>query len=250
MDATTVFHRLAELGFDAPGHDLASATKAYQEFHGLKVDGSPGPITQRSLEMPRFCKYPDRMNFGAEAVKFPRLEITYANAQAIPGFTLEQTQSITDLACSEISKLSALKLMRGDASAVIWLQVGRIDGRNGTLAWSELARTPRTNQLYDNAEPWKRGVGLVAIPYPAIDALYVMTHELFHAVGLEHAPGSTHLLSPIYSPQNWIGDWERNEMVKRYGPPTSVPPPTAPPVPPAATAITIRSGQSVTITAA
>jgi hypothetical protein len=228
FDATGLFLRLAELGFDVPGHDLAGATATYQSWHGLKPDGIAGPITQRHLALPRFCGLPDRMEARAELAKFPTLEITYANAHAVPGFTLAETQAITDVACEAWSGTSKLKLVRGDArSAVIFLQVGRIDGKNGTLAWSELARRPRTNQMYDNAEPWKRGQGWTAVPYPAIDLLVVMAHELGHALGLDHAPGNSHLLSPIYSPSNaTIGPWEISEMHKRYGKPELSPPTT------------------------
>lgn len=221
MDATTVIHRLAELGFDAPGHDLAEATAEYQSWHGLKPDGIPGPITQRHLSMPRFCALPDRAPMRAELAKFPTLEVTYANAHAAPGFTLDETKLITDIACAEWNATSALKAVRSDPqSATILLQVGRIDGKNGTLAWSELAQRPRTNQMYDSAEPWKRGNGWNIAQYPAIDLLVVMLHELGHAFGLDHAPGTTNLLSPIYSPNNpRPGAWEIDQMQKRYGKP-------------------------------
>lgn len=235
MDATTVIHRLAELGFDAPGHDLAEATAEYQSWHGLKPDGIPGPITQRHLGMPRFCALPDRAPMRAELAKFPTLEVTYANAHAAPGFTLAETQAITDLAISEWNTTSGLKAVRSDVTtATILLSVGRIDGRNGTLAWSELAQRPRTQQMYDSAEPWKRGQGWNAVQYPAIDLLVVMLHELGHAFGIDHAPGSDHLLSPIYSPNNVRpGPWEINEMQKRYGKPAATPtPPTPAPQPP------------------
>jgi hypothetical protein len=231
LDAAEIFHRLADLGFDAPGHDLASATEHYQAWHGLKADGIPGPITQRHLELPRFCGLPDRAPMRAEINKFPTLEVTYANAAAVPGFTLAQTQEITDMACAAWGKVSGLKLKRGGSNATIWLQVGRIDGKNGTLAWSELARRPRTHQMYDAAEPWKRGQGWDAVNYPAIDLLVVMAHELGHALGLDHAPGTGNLLSPIYSPSNaTIGAWEINEMQKRYGKPEVAPnePPATP----------------------
>lgn len=208
--------RISELGF--------ASVEEYQQFHGLRVDGVVGPVTARHLDMPRFCQLPDHAPQRAELRKFPSLEVTYANAHPAPGFTLESTMFVTDLAIRAWNRTSKLKAVRAASTqqATILLTVGRIDGKNGTLAWSELAKLPQTLQRYDQHEPWKVGEDSGgkwnAVPYPYIDLYVVMVHELGHAFGLDHAPGTGNILSPIYSPQNTaIGQWETDQMVSRYG---------------------------------
>lgn len=227
---------LADLGFCSTDVTMGHAIAEYQAFHGLKVDSIAGPVTMRHLRLPRFCKHEDRMELGGEVRKFPGLRVTYANAHPIPGFSLPETEAFTDLAVAEWNKLSAFKATRttNSKTATVLLTVGQVDGRNGTLAWSELANMPQTLQRYDHQEPWKRGQGSTPAPFPYIDPWLVMLHEFGHAWGLPHAPGGDKTMSATYDAANYrLGAWERQQMVVRYGEaePGDEPEPTPQPEP-------------------
>lgn len=224
--------RIAQLGYDSIEH--------YQALRDLVVDGVLGKVTADDVWQKRFCGCPDVMDLGRDRLRqYPRgRQITYFNMAAIPGFTLDETREVTDLAWKYLNELSGLTADRGTnyRTATVLMQVGKIDGRNGTLAWSELANLPQTRQMYDNAERWTRGKGK-RIATNGIDLLPVVMHECLHACGLPHKQGgSASLMSPTYNPRAaFPGEWEQKQMIARYGQHKDQPeqPSTPTPAPPA-----------------
>jgi len=57
--------------------EISSAINEYQEFHGLKVDGWVGQITERSLIAPRMCGLPDVIRLGSDLPRFLDSHITW-----------------------------------------------------------------------------------------------------------------------------------------------------------------------------
>lgn len=116
-------------------------------------------------------------------------------------------------------------LNAGKLDGIVYIGAGRIDGPNGTLAWSMLpCSTLRVEQKYDTDEGWIAHLQPGQPPSNRIDLVRVAAHELGHALGLPHL-ASGNLLQPTYSrsiadPQ--AGDTA--EIVRRYGPRRSAPP--------------------------
>ena len=107
-----------------------------------------------------------------------------------------------------------LRRVADPREARIIARSGPIDGRGNVLAWSELPynATAATvlNQRYDLPESWSNADQLVAC----------IAHELGHAIGLPHLPGTGALMEPVlvlgrHTPQ----PPDIAAAVARYGPP-------------------------------
>jgi hypothetical protein len=110
--------------------------------------------------------------------------------------------------------------------------MGRIDGRNGILAQSELPIgftpqfTRQISQLYDTGENWTLSGNP---PANRIDLGRVMCHELGHAIGIGHITDGN-LMAPMYSTQIALPrNGDVTEARARYGSPAPVSPPPPPP---------------------
>lgn len=125
------------------------------------------------------------------------------------------------------------------AEAKVWGTFSRIDGSNGTLAWSMLANDhpgPK-EQRYDNGESWV--VANPERPASGIDLVRVACHEIGHVLGLDHDSGNADaLLRPSYStaiPRPTERDYQRLVGLgykRRTTPPLPPTPPYNPPDPP------------------
>jgi hypothetical protein len=110
-------------------------------------------------------------------------------------------------------------------TANIFAESGRIDGQNNTLGQSYLPfpgipRTYTIGQLYDTAEAW------------TLDFLFkVVLHEVGHAIGLDHGPQGTAIMSPYLTPLAAPQAWDINQSQARYGPPRTAPTPIPTPTP-------------------
>lgn len=214
---------IQDLGFDS--------VDAYQRFHGLVPDGLVGPITQRSLDAPRFCAYPDRMDLGNSICRWGKRSLVYGFRGDLPGISRDDMRRAFQIAFDRWSAVCDIRASHiGDSSqaADIVIDTGRIDGPSGTLAYSELPCGSQDRQLkqkYDTSEPW---VIADNVPSYRIDLGRVATHEVGHVIGVPHI-GSGNLMAPTYStrihsPQ--AGDIQ--EAQARYGPPRVQPPPVDP----------------------
>ena len=117
------------------------------------------------------------------------------------------------------------EMVEEDRRANILIDCGRIDGPGNTLAWSYLPPADPVNQLYDTGEKaWTRDAGGKRV---AIDVGAVVSHELGHAIGLQHDPRPGALMSAFYDPairRPTERDIARVQAL--YGAPAPVPPPT------------------------
>ena len=197
--------------------ELKRAVKAYQKFNGLAQDGVVDDVTAHWISRRR-CGLPD---FGLTAAgrtcKWPMKEISYYHEIKMPGLKDHQVAEAYDVAFSQWAEICDIEPQRVDAAdqANIYAQsgVGRscnLDGRGGTLAWSELpcgvTKHVQLDQMFDEAEPWSFNM-----------AVAVICHELGHALGLGHL-NAGNLMAPYYDPNlttPQAGDIA--EMVKLYG---------------------------------
>ena len=111
-----------------------------------------------------------------------------------------------------------------------------LGGPYGVLADCELPGPKVQHMRLDSTESWVVHLGQ-DVPANLIDLYRVAVHEWGHAWGMGHAPqGSPNLMSPTYSRSIWVPQgWERDQMVRGYGPPPPAPePPVVPSEPPEA----------------
>jgi hypothetical protein len=218
----------------ASDQELRTCLLAYQHFHGLDTDGWAGPITQRSLEEPRFCSLPDVMPLQQDLCRWrlnsdsPR--ILWNIQGRLPGLDDASTKDAFAWAWAQWAEVAfILPEYTTDANqAQVLITFDPIDRSGGTLAWSELPCSPQTQRLkqqFDSQEAW------VVAERPRrleIDLGRVACHEIGHVLGLPHL-ASGNLLQPTYDPNirgPQAGDVQ--EIVARYGKPR---PGTPPPVP-------------------
>ena len=226
--------RLINTGWLRPGDDVsAEVIRRYQGFHGLLIDGDAGPVTQAHLGMRRICALPDKLPMR-EAVQFPQKDVTWHPAEPVRPFNHTQTVQIFKWGFSRWAQVCGIrpKYEPNAQRANVLARVGNIDGPAGTLAWSELANWPRTNQRYDDSEQWYYSGWLSNPPAAAIELGAVVVHELGHALGIPHL-GNGNVMQPMYqwglrTPQ----DDDIRQARARYGRPATQPePPPAPPKP-------------------
>lgn len=193
----------------------------YAAFHGL----SDLNDVQAHLLEPRICGLPDVMPLGTGVCKWPDGNITWDIVSEIKGLSRDQVQQGITEALNRWAKVCGIhpRFTPGNASARIKVGSRSIDGPMGVLAESELpcGNVQQCRQWYDSGEGWALFDG----QGNGIDFIRVATHELGHALGMNHIGGGN-LLAPTYSRTIWTPQaGDISEMQARYGPPASSPPP-------------------------
>lgn len=240
-----LFPTIAETVAKITPEQLEILKTLYAAFHAL----SSSKDAEAHMEEPRFCALPDVMEATAQVCKWPTKNITWSVVSTPPGVAEAQVIEAYATAFSRWAEVCGIvpQYQPGNPNAMISMGVRRIDGVFGVLAESELpcGSVRQCRQWYDSGEQW--GVFDGAGPGGnKIDLQRVATHELGHALGMNHI-GAGNLLAPTYSASIWTpqaGDIK--EMQARYGPPAPPAPPD-PTVPPTGgSAYTLRiSGDGV-----
>ena len=248
IDRNTLISALRRLGWitqkgKLTEDELQQAVRDYQVFHGLRPDGWAGPVTERSLDAPRFCGLPDRiMEAEGQLCKGPAPDIKWTihggqNMGLLPHVPSNVQKDCYEAAWKAWADRCGIRpvYVSNHKTASVLMGSGPIDSQGNTLAWSELpcgsVTNRQLNQLYDTLEPW------VISDTPAqhqIDLTRVAKHEIGHMLGLAHGPAGN-LMAPTYSRtiKDPVGQWELSEVLRRYGPPFDQPPtdPGVPPIP-------------------
>ena len=197
----------------------------YQQFHGLKVDGELGPVTERSLRAPRICGHPDRMSMS-NVKPWKKRHLKWKIDGSLPRITQSQFSAAAKKAFTFWSNVCGLTFeeTRGNDADIV-ITTGRIDGPFGTLAWSELSdgTDRRKTQKYDSKEPW---VISLNPPRNYIGLIHVLCHEVGHVIGMVHEAfsGIKALMNPTYDPAIYKPQTtDENRATGMYGPPIQTP---------------------------
>lgn len=227
--ASEVIQRLDDLGYlpDKSHTELKvkAAIRAFQQLHGLLVDGDAGPKTQQAMFAPKYgrCGLPDLMNRSPASglCKWPVNHVPLLARLSLNQLSRSQILSAFQAACEAWNAVCGINLHLAEAAseALIVADSGAgrkdsFDGAGGTLAWSYMPCGMDTNNLnpvlqkYDTAEPWTP------------DFLRIVAcHEIGHAIGIDHLAAGN-LMAPYYDPA--VGSPRTGdiaEAVKRYGAP-------------------------------
>lgn len=222
-----LFPTLAETLKNITPEQLELLKSLYAAFHALASTKD----AEDHMEAPRFCSHPDVMEARATVCKWQNKNISWSVTATPPGLAQEAVVEAYTEAFRRWSKVCGIipQYNPGNPQAMIVMGVRSIDGSFGVLAESELpcGNVRQCRQWYDSGEQWGifdgRGPG-----GRKIDIIRVATHELGHALGMDHI-GAGNLLAPTYSESIWepqAGDIR--EMQGRYGPPSATPPPPPP----------------------
>lgn len=160
---------------------------------------------------------------GVEAM-WKKRELSYYVSGSLPSVTPQLFIETVEKGCAQWAAVTPLTFRpAGPGSRPdLVITAGKIDGPGGVLAWSELpdGSDRQLTQKYDASERY------VVAEHPAqgqVDLLAVVTHELGHALGLDHASqNSGDLMAPTYVPGRRApkqGDVKRIQDL--YGPPTT-----------------------------
>jgi hypothetical protein len=173
------------------------------------------------------CGIPEALSDTAAATlaRWSKTLVTWTLPSPLPQYTHDRMKEIAEEAMRNWEDCCGIELRYADRYADITLGIGLIDGPGKVLAWSELPNGSDSplRQRYDTGEDWDDAM-----------ALGVIAHEGGHALGLPHGPQGA-LLAPYFNrdvlkPQ----EWDRRQMVARYGPPRHTPPPPPSPTDPTA----------------
>lgn len=215
---------LETLAAEVSGVKLDDLVAEYQAFHGLEQTGLITEDVEMTLTQ-RFCDVPDRVASAGSQCKWPMLDVTYSHRLQFPGMSAEECDAAFRAAAESWNAVCGLRLAPGDwSTSNIWAEAARIDGRNGTLAYSYLpcgnvhSRT-RLQQRYDTGDGWDRR-----------KLQGVAAHEQGHAIGLDHGPTGA-LMQPYWNGILTPQKWDIAQVKSRYGNPSAPPsPPSDPPV--------------------
>lgn len=147
-------------------------------------------LLRRKLRICALAVTSDATDRGWPASKWQK-GLTFRIAGDLPGIARTAFSSMTAAALKLWTDVCGLPEFREVTSGGnIVVTTGQIDGKSGTLAWSMLPPADPAEQRYDTAEPWGKGIDLIA----------VLAHEIGHALGLQHAPQNAKaLMAPYYS---------------------------------------------------
>lgn len=218
-------------GEDRKPEVINAAIKNFQEFAGLKVTGVLDEETQQKMEQSRCgvkdifstetpAGMPANLKQGAE--KWPKKELTWSIKNFSKTSKMSQEQQlyairqgfrrwseVTPLIFREVTGKSDLELSferyeHGDKDP--------FDGKGSILAHAFPPVDGRTH--FDDDEDWTVGVD------HGTNFEFVATHEIGHALGLNHLPGIDPIMSPFYPgyvPNFNLHRYDIMEIQRRYG---------------------------------
>ncbi|XP_011862648.1 PREDICTED: matrix metalloproteinase-24-like [Vollenhovia emeryi] len=230
---------------------LQHAISLFQEYYKLPVTGTINNETLNQMSKSR-CGLRDIVNFGEEGeqkCKWPKRHLTW-NFYVANKPLLDTTQAAFDVWQTH----SALTFERDVANPNIlisWREArhtfvesrnGEVcsnpfDGPGGTLAHAVYPNgaPDSTSEIHvDKTEPWHVYLDLDKVPSDKSYLLYMLTHEIGHALGLDHSTNNTSIMyafapanpRPVISIQNLYG--AKNTDVSPKTNPTPPPPPPPP----------------------
>ena len=208
----------------------------FRSFHGLPAGDQVDDDLVANLFIPR-CGLPDLVRpESAGDCKWPMLDVTTSHKiSGLNPLAAEVEHRLWLQALANWNNVCGLSLTFTDRfdGANIYAQVGSTG--SGVLAYSYLPcganRNTRLQQVYNRATNWSEKL-----------LLQVITHEIGHAIGLDHGPQGA-LMQPtangaITAPQSW----DIGQVQSRYGKPSPQPPTPEPhPVPPTGAILNIGS---------
>ncbi len=173
-----------------------------------------------------FCSVEDVQAFAGRN-RWNKRHLTYRISGSLSSLPSEEMSRAFEIAWARISDVCGMTAEETRGKADIFIHTGRIDGPNGTLAWSQLANgTDRPlEQKYDAGDRW--GI-FDDHPRREIDLARVACHELIHALGVSHISGELALMNPSYGAVIKPQDADIRELRDRYGPPKKTQPPVDP----------------------
>lgn len=223
---------LVDQNFKEPGMSEKLALIEYQKWWNIPPTGVLDSVTKRSMELPRFCAHPDKMNLGATMCKWKKKHIKWCVSGSLPPLTNEIVNQAVRDSFDNWANVGAIthEQVFTPSQADILITTGTIDGPSKTLAWCELPCSGADVQLRMKIDVSEKWVVSNNPPMQYISLIAVITHELGHGFGLEHTSVANQLMNPYYNPliMKPQKNYDIEEFVKRYGP--KLTPPT-PPIP-------------------
>lgn len=203
---------LKDLGHFSYTGNLKTAIRSYQDYSGLVQTGVwTNAETERLYQ--RSCNCPDISQARTRKGHWDEQKL-FIHA-TMPGAQEETVQLLLAGArwWSDVCNLD-FELVDRRSDSDIFATYRRIDGRNGTLAWSML---PEANlkhgqrileQRYDSGERWTSDM-----------FIEVSAHEIGHAIGIDHVPASRGkaLMNPFIQGVKAPTEFDIAEAVERYG---------------------------------